>query len=304
MSKQVPVERGVALLDDEMSTVSVQGHKQEEFRKMTTVSKYPTELTADVLAQLGAPVPANEVQTKVQGGATLRFTSDKFVMKRLDDVVGAMNWSDDYIITNYPKPVVKHVGQREVQIIGSVVCHLTVLGVLKSATIDLEFDEKMYGTPATNGQARALKRAAMKFGVAAELWEKDSDKGEDEDERPAAPARSSSYRTPAKSGSGSSQSKPAASASGAANGSGGPTEKQVNLLSDLGVPRSVTNKLSGGREGTASKLITQLLAEKRENDDYDDDAAPYVRAALTDLKLTKLLSLVEVEEEENDEDED
>jgi hypothetical protein len=297
MSKQVQVERGVALPDKIQP-----GREEREFATMTTVAtKYPTELTADVLAALGAPVPSNEIQTKNQGGATIRFTSDKFVLKRLDDAVGAMNWSDDYIITNYPKPVVKHIGQREVQIIGSVVCHLTVLGVLKSATIDLEFDEKMYGTPATNGQARALKRAAMKFGIAAELWEKDSGKGEDEDERPA--RSSAPVRTPVKSGSGSASNQSKSSGNFAAPGK--PTDKQIDLLKNLGVAKQVATSLSGGREGTASKLITALLSAKRENDDYDDDAAPYVRTALADLKLNKLLSLVEAEDEyESDEDED
>ena len=46
-------------------------------------------LTQEITDALSAPVPASEVQTKVQGGYTQRFTSDTFVKQRMDSVVGS-----------------------------------------------------------------------------------------------------------------------------------------------------------------------------------------------------------------------
>ena len=126
-----------------------------------------TEWNSALVDALRAPVPESEVKTRVQGGRTLRYTTDKFVFDRLDETVGPQGWQDDYVV----------VGT-------SVTCRLTVLGVMKSAVSDTN-EKAQFGGPFMNGQARALKRAAMKFGIARELW----DKEDDEDSTPAKPTR-------------------------------------------------------------------------------------------------------------------
>lgn len=147
-----------------------------------------TEFTEELEAALAKPTPKSQLQTKKQGGATISFTSDQYVIDRLNEEVGVGGWQDDYAVTTYSRPVEK----RGATVIGSVVCHLKVLGVMKSAAADLEFQEKMYGTPATNAQAKAFKRAAMKFGIARELWNKDAaEAGEDDEEEEEAPRRPS-----------------------------------------------------------------------------------------------------------------
>lgn len=126
-----------------------------------------TEWNSALVDALRAPVPESEIKTRVQGGRTLRYTTDKFVFDRLDETVGPQGWQDDYVV----------VGT-------SVTCHLKVLGVMKSAVSDTN-EKAQFGGPFMNGQARALKRAAMKFGIARELW----DKEDDEDSTPAKPTR-------------------------------------------------------------------------------------------------------------------
>lgn len=139
-----------------------------------------TEWNSALVDALRAPVPESEIKTRVQGGRTLRYTTDKFVFDRLDETVGPQGWQDDYVV----------VGT-------SVTCHLKVLGVMKSAVSDTN-SSAQFGGPFMNGQARALKRAAMKFGIARELW----DKEDDEDSTPAKPTRPSkpATRPVAKSG--------------------------------------------------------------------------------------------------------
>jgi hypothetical protein len=200
-----------------------------------TQTVYPTELTDEVLARLGAPVPASEIKILPGKGATIRYTTDKFVIHRLNEVVGVAGWQVDYTITTLAKPA----EYQGVSTIGQIVCRLKVLGVMKSGSADMEVDPKMYGTPATNGQAKALKRAAMLFGVAAELWDKDA---------PVTATGDTASRKPAAT--------PAANSTG---GSGLASEKQVSYLADVfDVPKSVASKLTGGRDGEASQLITAI----------------------------------------------
>lgn len=233
---------------------------------------YPTELTEEVLARLGAPVPAADIQTMPVGGQSIRFTSDKFVMHRLDSVVGPMGWEDVYPFVAYPKPIVfKTKKDKEGNVvvvstlIGEMSCNLTVLGVTKSSTADVELETGAYGTPSTNAQARVLKRAAMKFGIASELWEKDV---------PAATAVThNSSQAP----------------STPAGGSGLASDKQVGYLVDaFDVPKVVASKLTGGRDGEASQLITAIKG------------GATIGQALKTIGRTDLVSLLHTDDEDED----
>jgi len=241
----------------------------------TIASAYPTELTPDALARLGAPVPANEIQTLQQGGATIRFTSDKFVFHRLDEVVGPGGWHDDYTITTLSRPTKLHEGRKdESLIIGQIVCRLNVLGVLKSAAADLEMEQGMYGTPATNAQARAFKRAAMKFGIAAELWDKDH-----VGTAPPASGHSTQASTKAKS-NGQAASAPIDDGEGP-KGQGFATGPQIKFLRDAFlVPPKVARELTSGNDGTTSLLISYMKQKQNGNDAFEDEAPGYLHEAL------------------------
>lgn len=152
-----------------------------------------TEYNDEVVAALSAPVPASAIQKISRGGTSFRFTSDKWAMHRLDEVVGAYGWQDDYVTVAYARPLTKKDRKGNITTYNATVtCHLKVLGVMKSGQADVELinnpegGSSTYGTPSTNAQAKAFKRAAMKHGVARELWDKDEavDEDEEEDERP------------------------------------------------------------------------------------------------------------------------
>lgn len=241
-----------------------------------------TEFNDEVRAALSAPVPSSELKSKTQGGTKIVFTSDKFVMRRLDEVVGTEGWQDDYTSTTYAKPFTKVDKRGNVTTYGgSMTCHLKVLGVMKSASCDIEYlnnedgGSSVYGSPATNAQAKAFKRAAMKFGIGKELWDKDADlKGDDDDEEESTPRRPS--RT--------------------SGNAGGKTVKlsaaQEKVLTDKGFTRkdiarvgsfdivgaaiklSQKRKLSKGEElerDDIEDLLSQFSGGGRKRDDYEED---------------------------------
>ncbi len=244
----------------------------------TIVSAYPTELTPDVLARLGAPVPASEIKTLTHGGQSIRYTEDKFVFDRLDEVVGGMNWDDDYTATPFARPLVHHKGRKdESLIVGQVVCRLTVLGVTKSAIVDQEQTDDMYGTPGTNAQARAVKRAAMKFGIARELWQKDHP-----GVSPSASGRSTqvSTKAPAAKSNGQAVSAPIDDGDGP-KGQGFATGPQIKFLRDAFlVPPKVARELTSGNDGTTSLLINYMKQLQNGNDNFEKEAPGYLHEAL------------------------
>lgn len=218
---------------------------------------------------LRAPVPESEIKTRVQGGRTLRYTTDKFVFDRLDETVGPQGWQDDYVV----------VGT-------SVTCHLKVLGVMKSAVSDTN-DKASFGGPYMNGQARALKRAAMKFGIARELW----DKEEDEDTTPAKPTR------PTKPA-------PAAAARPAAK-SGGLSDRQIGLLKAMKLNdatiATLTRKHLNSAEYGGLDIIGKLKAAQ--GDDPTVERAKRVLAKAGVKWVDKAASTDDYEDDEY-EDED
>jgi adenylate kinase family enzyme len=268
------------------------------------------ELTKEIEKKLSEPVPQSAIQTKQQGNSNIRFTSDKWVMSRLDEAVGVAGWSEHYTVTAYGKPTVikeytNHRTNEKVQTlsIGTITCDLTVLGVPKSSTIDIIVEPGSYGTPATNAQARVFKRAAMKFGIAAELWNKDEDVDEDEEDvRPAGRSSGSS-----KSGSAS------------RGGSDFKTlsDGQIRWITKdvekggFGVPESVAKQIPGGPVG--NKFIDALKSLKAEDEDeFEEDPGKYIKRALKQADITiasskskaKAVTVPADDDEDDDEDED
>ena len=253
-----------------------------------------TEWNAELKKLLDAPIPANEISSKNQGGQNIRFTSDKYVMNVLDEAVGVEGWSEHYTVTNLPKPfVLKVTGkgtekEKTTYTLGQVVCDLTVLGVPKSATAEQEYTPGMYGSPVTNAQARAFKKAAMKFHVAKELWDKTfGAESDEEDERPT--YRSQSSNRSSGSSNGSRSESPRQSSGGSSGGLASPA--QVNYLTGdaFSVPEVIAKKLTGGKEGAASALITALKAVKAETgrDEYEDNPTQYIREAMENIVADK-----------------
>ncbi len=245
------------------------------------MATYPSALTEEVLAQLGAPVPASEIKT-LPGG--MKYTTDKWAKSRFDAVVGHAGWGDKYVVTHLSKPVVMHEGLKdESLIIGTIVCEMNVLGVVKSDVADIEITPKMYGTPATNGKARAFKRTARLYRVAEELWEKD--------------VPTAVFNTDG----GPSNAAPAGETKPVSSG-------QLSWLTgSMKVPEAVAKQLTGGRGGQASALI-EILKPAQGNDDYAVKSAGLIVRALTEIGRADLVPLVSTKvtqaQQDSDDDED
>lgn len=144
-----------------------------------------------VLERLSEPFPVEEVKWLPafgNRGGVLAYVDARTVTNRLNDVVGAENWTDRYIestivgtevrdVTNYPqlvedkkaekkgyKIVVKSESDKEFVYndikYGGIRCELTLLDVTKSDVGVPSFAEQLKGA-----YSDSLKRAAVKFGV-------------------------------------------------------------------------------------------------------------------------------------------
>lgn len=127
----------------------------------------PETLTAEATRQLRRPFGANAIEYRPLGRAgkdskvAVAFYIDaRLVVSRLNQVVGAAGWTDDY------EPLLR------VEAPGHyfpVQCALTVLGVTKRDVGQWRVAE--VGENAWKGAySDALKRAAVKFGVGAFLY--------------------------------------------------------------------------------------------------------------------------------------
>lgn len=235
-----------------------------------------TDLPKEVEAALAEAVPAEQILTLPS--SNVRYTTDKFVRDRLDRVVGRGNWSAHYTVVMFPKPYQKlrKSGDVEKTFIGSMICDLTVLGVTKGATTDIEFTDDMYGGPTTNAEATALKRAAKEFGVARELWKGTEAATAAGNTTPAA----RSNRTPA-----------SAPVAGVVQSTADPRpfrtppDNVIKWLTDLHVPREIALGLNGAGSQSdpsqASRIITVLMDNRKRDPGYNDDPDGYVADALT-----------------------
>lgn len=278
--------------------------KQEDEKSMVPIYTLPgvqtIGLTQEILDALNAPVPPDQIKTIP--GSKIRYTPDKFVIRRLNEVVGVAGWEDHYTVKYAPVyiPFLKRDGTVYKTVVGTVEGSLTVLGVTKSSTAPMEMTPDMYGTPDTNGQATVFKRCAMKLGIAEELW-MDVD-GSKPTVNQANGATSQTRSTKQPSGDGTPEEVYVVQ--------GYTTPRMGKWLEDLGVPRAVAmglelgEKVDGKYNGEASQMISALQAARTPNrDKYDADKLPYVRTALKKV-APHLLDRLDEDYMSDDEDPD
>lgn len=123
---------------------------------MTT--KALTDKAKAIVEKLNAPTPKEAIKTRPGKGKSgaLRYVDARYVMERLDDAVGPFGWTDSY---------------REVD--NGVVCTI-------SLTLDGEvwIPKSDVGTPSNIEPVKgkysdAFKRAAVRWGIARDLYEDD-----------------------------------------------------------------------------------------------------------------------------------
>lgn len=150
------------------------------------------ELDNWVLSRLAEPFDPEDVKWLPAFGSgnsgALAYVDARTVTNRLNEVVGAENWQDNYIestivhteikdVTDYDaliesdratkkgyKTVLKSEKDRDIKYndlrYGGIRCNLTVLGVTKSDVGVPSFAEQLKGA-----YSDSLKRAAVKFGI-------------------------------------------------------------------------------------------------------------------------------------------
>lgn len=112
---------------------------------------------ADIWQELAAPIPREEVKVLKKAGKGFVYVTARTVMNRLDSVVGPENWEDAYTPGDT-----------------SVECRLTI--TLPDGTKVTKADAGAYagmadqGDDDKSGYSDAFKRAAVKFGIARELY--------------------------------------------------------------------------------------------------------------------------------------
>lgn len=127
-------------------------------------------LTAEQVAALRAPFAPDAIKVKPQTvskndppkGLVTFYIDSRLVVDRLDEAVGAENWTDDYRL------LCEGLHAPTVGI--PVECALTVNGIRKVDVGQIapgEKDDKMW----KSAYSDAFKRAAVKFGVGAYLYD-------------------------------------------------------------------------------------------------------------------------------------
>lgn len=115
------------------------------------------EFTREVLGALGAPFPDDEVEFLPRGNfegkaRALAYIDARSVMRRLDAVVGASNWSFDFELLSPDGKMVKG--------------KLTVLGVTKCDAGEGASEDEVLKSAVSD----ALKRCAVHFGIGRYLY--------------------------------------------------------------------------------------------------------------------------------------
>lgn len=257
----------------------------EELTQSPTITVFGTPgLTDEDWAILEEKVPQSEVKSyEGRGGKEMRYTSVEFVEGRLEKVD-----------RNYSKVVV--LSEKGVTV------HYTVKGVTRGGAFDYDEGGK-FGTPATNAEARAARRAGRNFHVARELWE--DAVGED----------SSPRQEKARSREGSSSRDRSNGNSGGGYGSGGKkpaTPAQMKMLVDiLSVPEDLAKRLNAFAtkdddevwHSEVSDTISALKKAKDANPEgYDRNSARLIETALKKTARKTYQQWLRDTEEDDDED--
>ena len=133
----------------------------------TQILKEFRDIIAEKMAALAAPTPKAETKTRPGrgGSGALTYVDARFVMDRLDSTVGPMAWTDSY---------------RETP--GGIECTITIRfdndsrfgGLYETASkSDVGIASRI--EPAKGAYSDAFKRAAVKWGIARDLYDPSSE---------------------------------------------------------------------------------------------------------------------------------
>jgi hypothetical protein len=116
------------------------------------------------LAALRVPFPANKISKKPRGGTMLDYVGHADITERMLEVDPEWNWSPCQWEDGAPKFVKTKEGKPVGLWIRLTVCGVTRLGYGSVEATAVDAEKQLIGD--------ALRNAAMRFGVALELWSK------------------------------------------------------------------------------------------------------------------------------------
>lgn len=125
--------------------------------------EYRSRPDRDALAKLREPFKPEQIGKLPKGGAQLDYVGHAVVTARLLDVDPEWSWEPLAFVDGLP--AVRVVGEEATLWIRLTICGVTRTGVGSCKANTFERDKQLIGD--------ALRNAAMRFGVALDLWSKE-----------------------------------------------------------------------------------------------------------------------------------
>ncbi len=120
---------------------------------------------AEILADLSKPIDARHLREKKRGGVTLKFIPWYTAVKYLDyfapgwkSEIRSIVWGDGRIVLTVRLTIVAAEGE----------CWREATGTEEEP----DNGSQMYGDPSSNAESMALRRAAAKFGLGLNLYDR------------------------------------------------------------------------------------------------------------------------------------
>ena len=115
----------------------------------------------DILTDLSKPVPARFISTRRQGGTEIKYISWVNICKLLEYFCPGYEWEIDI-----------HYGGDRIYVVGKLTIWAEEGAFSRSATGNELSSLDKFGDPSSNAEAMAIRRAACKFGLGRQLWQK------------------------------------------------------------------------------------------------------------------------------------
>lgn len=115
----------------------------------------------EILADFSQPVPSRFISTRRQGGSQIQYISWVNISKLIEYYAPGYDW----------RISITYTGDR-IYCVGTLTIRAAEGDFTREATGNEMADLEKFGDPSSNAEAMALRRAAAKFGLGRQLWEK------------------------------------------------------------------------------------------------------------------------------------
>ena len=120
---------------------------------------------AEIMDDLKKPIPERLIKTKTVPTRKGSYTADYIHHATVRDLL-------DHYAPGWESRLRIQEANGKVYVICSLTIHAADQSVTREGAGNEEADYDAFGDPSSNAHAQALRRAAMEFGLARELWRK------------------------------------------------------------------------------------------------------------------------------------